>query len=323
MRSFLFGLASLLSTAAAAQSPPDFVLTEDFLHQLAQSSAAVIDMPVVLTHRTNNVHALGNDCEMHLAGTPTGTQLADPYSVVVEPPNLCKFGPPTGASWGALFDTNVINQSCVATGYPRIFTEHAASGSAGGANPNHVLEIHPAIRLTCGSSVIDFTSDLTYFPGMRSIRPETADDCVRNRAVSIRYDATAHRYEVLEDGGTCGNFAMAEVGYVQPKWIQAINGGHTAIARVSLDGESRTTLKLYTIAGTQADQWLVGVKANGLGPDRVYVHGMITYDYLSFVKAVRSKSGQWTNPSTYTKVDHPIALVLFGFPADAPWTEDQ
>ena len=319
MRFFPFSLALLLSTPTAAQSPPDFILTEAFLHQLAQSSAAIIDMPVVLTHRTNSVHALASDCEMHLAGTSTGTALADPYSVVVEPPNLCKFAAPSGAPWGAEFDTKVINQNCVATGYPRIFTEHAASGSAGGANPNHVLEIHPAIRLVCGPNLIDFTSNLTYFPGMRSIKPTSANDCVRNRTVSMRYVPADHDYEFLEEGGTCGNFAIAEVGYVQKKWIQAINGGHTAIARVSLDGESRTTLKLYTIAGTPADQWLALVKTNGLGPNRVYIHGMITYDYLSFVKAVRTKNGHWTNPTSWTKVDHPISLVLFGFPSEAPW----
>jgi hypothetical protein len=320
---FLFGLALLLSTPAIGQSPPDFVLSEAFLRQLAQNSAAVMDMPVVLTHRTNSVHTLASDCEMHLAGTPTGSALADPYSVVVEPPNLCKFASTSGAPWGSEFDAKVINRDCVATGFPRIFTEHAASGSAGGANPNHVLEIHPAIRLTCGSNVIDFTADLTYFKGMRSIKPASANDCVRNRAVSIRYVPAEHDYEFLEDGGTCGNFAIAEVGYVQKKWIQAINGGHTAIARVSLDGESRTTLKLYTIAGTPADQWLSSVKTNGLGPNRVYIHGMITYDYFSFVKAVRTKTGQWINPTTWTKVDHPISLVLFGFPTEAPWVEDE
>jgi hypothetical protein len=35
-------------------------------------------------------------------------------------------------------------------------------------------------------------------------------------------------------------------------------GGHSAIARVSLDGGSRT--KIYTISGTDADKWLAKVK---------------------------------------------------------------
>jgi len=323
MRIFLFGLALLAPSAAAAQSPPDFVLSEAYLHDLARGSAAVVDIPVVLTHRTSNVHPLASDCEMHLAGAPTGAALADPSSVVVEPPNLCKFPPTSGPGWGAVFDLRVINRNCVATGYPRIFTEHAASGSESGANPNHVLEIHPALRLVCGADVIDFTSDLSYFPGMRSIKPATADDCVRNRTVSMRYDPSGHRYEFLEDGGGCGNFAIAEIGFVEPKWIQTINGGHNAIARVSLDGQSRTTLKLYTLAGTPADQWLASVKSNGLGPNRVYVHGMITYDYFAFVKAMRSKTGHWINPTTWTKVKFPISLVVFGFPTEAPWGDQE
>ena len=321
MRAFVFALALSLPAGVAAQSPPDFTLSSDYLHQLAQNSAAVVDMPVVLTHRTNNVHPLANDCEMHLAGTPTGSTLAEPSSVVVEPPNLCKFAPPGGIGWGAVFDQRVINRNCVAAGYPRIFTEHAASGSEGGANPNHVMEIHPALRLTCGGDTIDFTNNLTYFPGMRSIKPTTADDCVRNRAVSMRYDPTGDRYEFLEQGGTCGNFAIAEVGFVEPKWIQAINGGHSAIARVSLDGQSRTTLKLYTLAGTSADDWLSSVKANGLGPNRVYVHGVITYDYFAFVKTVHPKNGPWSKPTAWTKVDHPISLVVMGLPTEAPWDD--
>jgi hypothetical protein len=322
MRAFFFSFALLLSTGAGAQSPPDFVLSEDYLRSLAQGSKAVVDVPVVLTHRTNNVHALANDCEMHLAGTPTGPELADPTSVVVEPPNLCKFASASGSGWGAVFDQQVINKNCIATGYPRIFTEHAASGSEGGANPNHVLEIHPALRIACGPDVIDFTSYLTFFPGMRSIKPSTANDCIRNRTVSMRYDPSGHRYEFLEQGGTCGNFVIAEVGFVEPKWIQAINGGHAAIARVSLDGQSRTTLKLYTLAGTPADQWLAAVKTNGLGADRVYVHGMITYDYFAFVKAMRSKTTHyWINPAIWTKVPHPISLVVFGFPTEAPWDD--
>jgi len=220
----------------------------------------------LFTHRTNNVHGLAADCEMHLAGVPTGTALADPYSIVVEPPNLCKFPPSSGSGWGALFDQHAINRNCVATGYPRIFTEHAATGSEGGANPNHVLEIHPALRIVCGPDAIEFTSDLTYFPGMRSIKPTTADDCIRNRNVSMRYDAPGHRYEFLEDGGTCGDFAIAEVGFVEPKWIQAITGGHTAIARVSLVGQTRTTLKPTPSPERRPTRGLLQSKPTGLIP---------------------------------------------------------
>src|SRR5258708_33218109 len=116
MRIFLFGLALLAPSAAAAQSPPDFVLSEAYLHDLARGSAAVVDIPVVLTHRTSNVHSLASDCEMHLAGAPAGAALADPSSVGVAPPNLCKLPPTRWPGRGAAFDPPVLNPNCAESG---------------------------------------------------------------------------------------------------------------------------------------------------------------------------------------------------------------
>jgi hypothetical protein len=319
----ILALALLLSSAADAQTAIDFALSRAYLHQLAASKGDVVGISVLLTHRTNTVHSLESDCEMHLAGSPTGTALSDPSAVVVEPPNLCKFAPSTGGGWGALFDSHVINRDCVATGYPRIFTEHAAGGSEGSPNPNHVLEIHPALRIACGNDVIEFTSYLKYFPKLRAIAPASASECLQTRTVSMRYSPTGKRYEFLQDGGhKCGNFLIAEIAFVDPSWVRAIAGGHSTIARVSVDGQSRTTLKLYTLAGTPADEWLASVAHNGLGQDRVYVHGMLTYDYFAFVKTVRTKAGHWTNPNNWTKVEYPLALVVFGFPTEPPWHEE-
>jgi hypothetical protein len=260
---------------------------------------------------------------MHLAGMPKGDVLADPPSVVVEPPNLCEFKLASDPDWGDVFDNQVIGQDCVASGYPRIFTEHAAGGSDAGANPNHVLEIHPALKIVCGSHVIDFTGYLKYFDKMRAIKPASADDCVRNRTVSMRYDPAGRQYDFLQEGGqSCGNFAIAEVAFLSN--VKALKDGHSVIARVTFNGESRTTLKLYTLANTEADAWLASAHEGAVGPDRVYVHGMLTYDYFAFVKAMRSQAGkQWINPTTWTKVAYPFALVLFGFPKDAPWGEDE
>jgi hypothetical protein len=108
---------------------------------------------------------------------------------------------------------------------------------------------------------------------------------------------------------------------VEPDWVQKISGGHSAIARVSLDGSSRTTLKIYTIDGSKADDWLASVKANGLGDDRVYLHGMFSYDYFAFVRTARTREGQWINPTEWTKVKFPLALLVFGMPDGAPWED--
>jgi hypothetical protein len=280
----------------------------------------MVSVPVLLTHRTAKVHPLASDCEMHLAGKPTEFDLGTPEFIVVEPPNLCKNQAPGGGSWPDLFDQKVIGKDCVATGYPRIFTEHAQGGSEEGANPNHVFEIHPALKISCGNDTISFESYLIYYEGMRAIKPASANNCVRSRTVSVRYGED--RYEFTEDGGgNCGNFAIIEVGYVDPKWVRTIGGGHSAIARVSLDGQSRTTLKIYTLRGSGADKWLAKVQSSGEGGDRVYLHGMLTYDYFAFVKAVRSEDKQWRHPTEWMNVPYPFALVVFGMPESAPWED--
>jgi hypothetical protein len=142
----------------------------------------LVDIPVRLTHRTRNVHTLANDCEMHLAGKPIDRHLGTPPSIVVEPPNLCEFDHDSGKTWPKVFDELVMNRDCVVTGFPRIFTEHASDGDEG-ANPNHVFEIHPATRIKCGDNVVSFDTYLTYFPGMRAIKPASANNCVRTRTV--------------------------------------------------------------------------------------------------------------------------------------------
>jgi hypothetical protein len=308
--------------AASGQTAPDFALSANYLRSLAIQNSIVISLPVRLTHRTAAVHGLAADCEMHLAGRPTGSKLATPEFIVIEPPNLCKFKHESGTAWPDLFDEKVIGRDCIATGFPRIFTEHAANGDEGGANPNHVLEIHPATKITCGNDVISFESYLTVFKGMRAIKPTSANNCVRTRTVSVRYVKNRKRYEFTEDGGSnCGNFVIAEVGYVEPDWVRTVNGGHSAIARVSLDGGSRITLKVYTLWGSDADKWLAKVEQSGQGSERVYLHGMLTYDYFAFVRAVRSKNKKWINPTAWTKVGYPFALVVFGMPETAPWED--
>jgi hypothetical protein len=302
-----------------AEFETDFAIAETYLRLLADKSSILVDIPVRPTHRTRNVHTLANDCEMHLAGKPIDMNLGAPPSVVVEPPNLCKFDHDSGKTWPKVFDELVMNRDCVVTGFPRIFTEHASGGDEG-ANPNHVFEIHPATRIKCGDNVVSFDTYLTYFPGMRAIKPASADNCVRTRTVSMRH--RQGRFEFSEDGGAnCGNFAIVEVGFVEPDWVQKIGGGHSAIARVSLNGSSRTTLKIYTLEGTKGDSWLAQVKASGQGDDRVYLHGMFTYDYFAFVRTVRTREREWINPTEWTKVKFPLAFVVFGMPDDAPWED--
>lgn len=326
-------LAATLSSPVLTQDSFDFSISEAFLKKLAQDDTIQIKLKVRMDHRTNKVHRLDDDCEIHIAGTPQESfDLGSPNAIVVEPPNLCAFDPngvlkPINNStlinktWPNLLDAKVMKKVCEVVGFPRIFTEHA-SGSAHPANPNHVFELHPSLLLTCEGERVSFETFITVFEGMRHIKPSTTKSCLENRSLRVRFNDDTKQYEFREEGGVCGNFAIVEVGFTQPSWIQEIQGGHAAIARISPDGQSRTTLKLYTFTGSNADTWLVNVKQNGLGSERKLLHGMLTYDYRSIVLALKTEQGDLSHSTQWKEVRFPLALVVYGETGKVPWIEE-
>lgn len=79
---------------------------------------------------------------------------------------------------------------------------------------------------------------------MRQTKPETMGRCLEGRRLSVRKRDT--RYEFRQTGGgPCGNFAVVQAT-IDPAWVRAVTGGHSAIARVSPGGRGPFTLKLYT-----------------------------------------------------------------------------
>src|SRR5712691_2570314 len=150
-------LATRSVSAQDADDDPtvDFEVSQEYLKFLANGGTIQPTFRIRMEERSGSVHTLSADCELHIAGAPVGLTLGDPTDVVTEPINLCKRAPlgSTGQVsekklreiiWPNLFDQKVMNKTCDVVGFPRIFTEHASSGTAGGANPNHVFEIHPA-----------------------------------------------------------------------------------------------------------------------------------------------------------------------------------
>ena len=321
--SLLLGLL-LASSAASGQGHGDeydFALPPSFLEQLRTQKTLETTVRVVLTDHTANVHAAAKDCEMHLAGTlaPANAVDWDPEHIVVEPPNLCVNDPPGGGSWATLFDTSVLNHEVNVTGFFRVFTEHA-SGKTTPANPNHTFEMHPATAI----GAIDFHAFLPPPPELGAITAKSAKSCLEQRTVSVKYNPEKKWYEFRDQGGQCGNFVILQVASITGRWIAAVGftqrgktapntGGHSAIARVSADGMSRQSVKLYTMPKSTVDDWLMNVKKEKIDPAQVFLHGIFTYDWFAFVKALQNRqTGKWAQPTSWTVIPHPLAFVAFG-----------
>ncbi|PWT89579.1 MAG: hypothetical protein C5B55_11145, partial [Blastocatellia bacterium] len=271
-----------LSTIVFAQHDNmyDFKIAKPFMDTLLSQNT----LNFTLTAHTidhSGLHDLKGDCEIHIAATPTSPAFGFPADLVAEPPNECKIAPPgtTGHPsfnklsdlWPAKIEQVMFNgkdnegtpigRTCTFTGFPRIFTEHAQNGGEKPSNPNHVFEIHPMLKAVCDGKQLSFgPQTLTVFQGMRKITPRSANACIRDRKLEMRFDSSENAYFFRESGansphtGNCGNFAIVEIMAVD--FLRKVNGGHSAIARVSADGQSNTTLKVYTYDGTEMDEWL-------------------------------------------------------------------
>lgn len=307
---------------SADEDPFDFALSESYVRALAEKDTVSYTMPLNLGGHSK-VHPIGNDCEMHIAGTAP-EELGTPGAVIVEPPNLCKQKAPAPGKWESWADANVKGQDCEVTGFPRIFTEHATGGQ-GESNPDHVLEIHPALAMTCSATSvdIDFRPFLKMYKGMRRLKDQTAAECFQHRKLFVRKNGA--NYEFKQDGGgSCGNFAVVSIALYKKEWVHEIHGGHAAIVRAFAGQEGPFTMKVYTLAGTEADQILAGA-VSGLSKSRLLVHGMITYDYFNILRAVRNPDKSWLSDSklrAWTAVEFPVSLVLFGKSPEPPASDD-
>jgi hypothetical protein len=280
----------------------------------------------------SGVHALASDCELHAAGRPQQV-IAEPRGLVVEPPNVCKRRIPQlghagglAVAWTRYFDEHVTGQPCEVTGFPRIFTEHSSgAGGESSSNPDHVVEIHPAIAMTCGTEQIDLLPNLTYFKGMRAITPLSTIACLNERRLSVRMRTVGGEdvYEFAEAGakttaGRCGNFVIVDAHVGKEYLRELTNGGdHTALARVWVGEAGPFPLKIYTYKGTPADGRLATLMASSDDAATVEfrVHGLLTYDYFTIAQAVQRGKNDWLPADSlrdWKLIDHPLGLVVFG-----------
>jgi hypothetical protein len=302
-----------------------FAVNQSFLASLEDGHNIVPSFDVKLGGHSK-VHPIASDCEMHVAAELQSQTFGAPSGLVIEPPNLCTIAPDGSEggetdAWLAVFD-DLKGQSCKVSGFPRIFTEHVTGGQ-GESNPDHVFELHPAVSIACNGNQMSFASFIKIFPGMRKISPKTTNSCLTERRLEVKFDNEGNRYLFHESGGTCGNFAQIGVEGILPGTVRAPKGGHTAIARITTDGDHVAALKLYTIAGSDIDLWLAAAASNPNLAVGANLHGVITYDYFAMIKLLHPRGQEWQKPPDWIPVPFPFAFVAFGEAADAPLTPSE
>jgi hypothetical protein len=319
--SVAFALFLPLPATLLAQDPdatPTYRLTQSYVRELAAQNSMLFRMPVKIKGRTASVHGIESDCEMHLAGSVGGgMKIGFPGQVVVEPPNLCRNDPPStlGTSWGNVFDSHVMNKDCTAVGFPRLYAEHLENGKPP-ANPPHMVEIHPALSLECGGTTIPFASFLKIHPGMSAIQDASAEQCLSRFKMWVQRRTVASKpeYQFYEERPSkCGNFVVVDA-VVDPRYVRAVNGGHSAIAQVWVGEAGPFPLKLYSYASTPEDAAIaaIGSSGNEEPESTLKLHGMLTVDYFAVLKTARTPAGSWRALSAWTPVKFPLALVVFG-----------
>ncbi len=327
-------LALLVARAAAGQDDQHemlFWLSADYIKDLAAKRTIHYPMQMNFDEHSG-VHTLSSDCELHVAWLDGGGH-GSPAAVVAEPPNVCHErlpgAPKTGSigvPWIALFDNlTQSHQKCTVVGFPRIFAEHAAGEGTGGSNADHVLEIHPALSISCDNGVtLDLSKQLKVFPGMRKITDASASACLEQRKLWVRKHDD--RYEFAEEGakgsgGRCGNFVVLDaIFHKGAEYVrefdknEAGHGDHSAIAWVTVGDLGPYSLKIYTYRDTPEDAELAQVMAGTRDPsDPMHLHGLLTYDYFTIIRSLQDKDRNWLESiDDWKEVPHPLALVVFG-----------
>ena len=291
-----------------------FELTEEFVR--SWSAEPVRDVQAVIDC-AGPVHTPKNDCEIHIGAAFADPSFTDFPNVVLEPPNLCK--PPREPKRA---DFNELSgEQCTANGFLRAWPEHLDNGR-GCSNPNHVLEVHPMVKLTCPGASYDFMDKLYAADDLGFKSP-----AIVNRMLDMQFwvcrgcsadDAMLAFDYCFGDpckAGHASNFARmdAEIirSSIRPEEGKDLDGVATAIARVQPDPDSprRRPLKLYAVKGTKFyDELLAERNKSGAAPE-FEILGIFALDPFSVVRTIDDENfadGAWE------PVHHPVCLLVFG-----------
>lgn len=253
----------------------------------------------------SSVHAVQNDCEIHLGGK-VDSYAGDPDGWVLEPMNACLEPLPGNAiysksAWLAL-GNQVTNTSVTAEGLVRIWPEHLFS--SGASNPAHALELHPLLRLIAGGKLYDF-SKLVYapdgFPG--GLRAETAQNILTD--TTVRVTESAGTVTIDFESGTIGNFATLTVR-VLCNTIKEVTNGLRMDGEVIWGHDQKVAVRLVTVAGSQINDTFAQLKKQG----KITATGdflvLFSLDPVALYNSAKQSHGR------AVKVEKPLQLIVYG-----------
>jgi hypothetical protein len=125
-----------------------------------------------------------------------------------------------------------------------------------------------------------------------------------------------------ERPATWPNFVIVEVSSLPQEWIQATGGGQTAIGCVTATGGTTLTLKLLRRRGTPTADWFARLKKGGEHlDDRRLVHGVLTYDFFSMIRA-RRREGRTRHAGGVDGGSFPAGAVVLGPTQVVSWASN-
>ena len=123
------------------------------------------------------------------------------------------------------------------------------------SNPDHVVEIHPAVSMTCGDQKLNFLTGIRALDAFRFASYGTVESCLNEYRLSARWSSERNEEEFLAQR-RCSNWARIHVYKIVEVRENAIGHRLRVVAGAANGGQQRPHT-LYSIKGSPFDDSVV------------------------------------------------------------------
>jgi hypothetical protein len=286
-----------LRTARAA--PKEFTVPLDSLRSWAKTVIVTLDN--VNVEGNSAVHALADDCEIHL-GAHTPAFQGNPNGLVMEPMNACVQDPPTGFDSWTAFAIEFKGKAISASGVPRIWPEHLNGGSA--SNPDHAVELHPLTAIVESGVTFDLAANI--FAG--AYQGKANNQGIVSR-VSVDVTTNGQDVNISFQGGQIGNFTTLDLLIDRSSITADSDGSFRMNGEVAIDDSTTVPVRIVTAKGSPINDSMPEIKKRA-GPTETMTGALVLYSLSpeALLDAANASHGDAVT------VDRPIQLILYGIP---------